>query len=103
MPHKGLWVNEDATQEVKDVPGYYKVVAGDLLLKTICVAEIQEIMDCQEQFSFGASDRDTEKFGAINTIEGFDAVGEIVEVGDGVTGFKVGQKVLTFTRGIGPV
>lgn len=38
MPHKGLWVNEDATQEVKYVPGGYKVEAGDLLLKTICVA-----------------------------------------------------------------
>lgn len=38
MPHKGLWVNGDATQEVKFVPGDYKVEAGDLLLKTICVA-----------------------------------------------------------------
>ncbi|KFY65395.1 hypothetical protein V496_02587 [Pseudogymnoascus sp. VKM F-4515 (FW-2607)] len=90
MPHKGLWVNGDATQEVKYVPGDYKVEAGDLLLKTICVAV--------NPGDYGHP----EKFGAINTIEGFDAVGEIVEIGDGVTGFKVGQKVLTFTRGIGP-
>lgn len=31
-------MNADATQEIKEVPGDYEVEAGDLLLKTICVA-----------------------------------------------------------------
>ncbi|CZR65551.1 uncharacterized protein PAC_15451 [Phialocephala subalpina] len=34
--------------------------------------------------------------------EGFDTVGEIVEIGSGVTGFEKGQKVVTFATGIGP-
>ncbi|GAB7353824.1 hypothetical protein MBLNU459_g4197t1 [Dothideomycetes sp. NU459] len=46
--------------------------------------------------------RHPEVFGAVNTIEGFDVVGKVTEVGPGVTGFEVGDKVVTFTRGIGP-
>jgi NADPH:quinone reductase-like Zn-dependent oxidoreductase len=45
--------------------------------------------------------RHSEVFGATNTIEGLDAVGEIVELGPGVTDFEIGQVVLTITRGIG--
>ena len=45
--------------------------------------------------------RHARDFGAVNTVLGYDAVGEIVELGPGVEGFKVGQKVVTFVR-IGP-
>lgn len=38
MPHQAIWVNADATQVVKSVPGGYKPPKGDLLLKTISVA-----------------------------------------------------------------
>lgn len=37
MPHWALWVNADATQEIKIVEGGYLPPQGDLLLKTICV------------------------------------------------------------------
>jgi hypothetical protein len=37
MPHWALWVNADATQEIKIVEGDYLPPQGDLLLKTICV------------------------------------------------------------------
>ena len=37
MPHKAIWVNEDATQEIKMVEGNYRPSKGELLLKTICV------------------------------------------------------------------
>jgi len=37
MPHKALWVNHDATQEVKYIEGGYKPSEGELLLKCICV------------------------------------------------------------------
>ena len=37
----------------------------------------------------------------MNTVLGYDAVGEIIEMGPGVEGFKVGQKVATFVR-MGP-
>jgi NADPH:quinone reductase-like Zn-dependent oxidoreductase len=46
--------------------------------------------------------RHPEAFGAVNTIEGFDVVGEVVEVGSEQSNFKIGDKVVTFTRGIGP-
>ena len=42
----------------------------------------------------------SEAFGAANTIEGLDAVGEIVQLSSRVTDFYVGQVVLTITRGI---
>ncbi|KAI1611229.1 hypothetical protein EDD36DRAFT_497140 [Exophiala viscosa] len=90
MPHKAIWVNGDATQEIKTVEGGYKPSADELLLKTICV---------------GVNPGDykhPEAFGAVNTIEGFDVVGEVVEVGSEQSNFKIGDKVLTFTRGIGP-
>jgi hypothetical protein len=45
--------------------------------------------------------RHSEVFGATDTIEGLDAVGQVVELGPGVTGFHVGQVVLTIGRGIG--
>ncbi|KIV84433.1 hypothetical protein PV11_00213 [Exophiala sideris] len=37
MPHKAIWVNGDATQEIKTVEGGYKPWAEELLLKTTCV------------------------------------------------------------------
>lgn len=46
--------------------------------------------------------RHPEEFGAVNTVEGFDAVGEIVGIGPETERFKVGEKVMTFARGIGP-
>lgn len=45
--------------------------------------------------------RHSEVFGATETIEGLDAVGQVVELGPGVTDFHVGQVVLTIGRGIG--
>ncbi|KAK7883690.1 hypothetical protein LTR67_010979 [Exophiala xenobiotica] len=90
MPHKAIWVNGDATQIIKTVEGGYKPSAEELLLKTICV---------------GVNPGDykhPEAFGAVNTIEGFDVVGEVVEVGSEQSNFKIGDKVVTFTRGIGP-
>ncbi|KAJ5365738.1 hypothetical protein N7517_008624 [Penicillium concentricum] len=90
MPHKAIWVNSDATQEVKSIPGDYKPPKGDLLLKTICVA-------------VNPGDfKHPETFGAVNTVEGFDAVGEVIGIGPETEGFKIGEKVLTFARGIGP-
>jgi NADPH:quinone reductase-like Zn-dependent oxidoreductase len=46
--------------------------------------------------------RHPETFGAVNTIEGFDVVGEVACVGPDTPNFVVGEKVVTFTRGIGP-
>lgn len=46
--------------------------------------------------------RHPEVFGAVNIIEGFDVVGEVVELGPNVSGFSPGEKVVTFARGIGP-
>ncbi|KAJ5205443.1 hypothetical protein N7472_001891 [Penicillium cf. griseofulvum] len=90
MPHKAIWVNSDATQEVKSIPGDYEPPKGDLLLKTICVA-------------VNPGDfKHPETFGAVNTVEGFDAVGEVIGIGPETEGFKIGEKVLTFARGIGP-
>lgn len=37
MPHKAIWVNEDATQEIRSVDGSYVASEGELLIKTICV------------------------------------------------------------------
>lgn len=37
MPHTALWVNHDASQEVKVIPGDYHPQRGELLLKCICV------------------------------------------------------------------
>lgn len=38
----------------------------------------------------------------MDTVEGCDAVGEIVEIGPLVKGFELGQKVLTFAKAVGP-
>lgn len=46
--------------------------------------------------------RHPEVFGAVNTIEGFDVVGEVIKLGSKATDFVPGDKVVTFTRGIGP-
>jgi NADPH:quinone reductase-like Zn-dependent oxidoreductase len=46
--------------------------------------------------------RHPEVFGAVNTIEGFDVVGVVEQVGLETPGFSAGDKVVTFTRGIGP-
>jgi len=45
--------------------------------------------------------RHSEVFGATNTIGGLDAVGEIIELGPGVTDFQIGQVVLGISREIG--
>ena len=37
MPHKALWINSDATQEVKYIEGGYTPGEDELLLKCICV------------------------------------------------------------------
>jgi len=37
MPHKALWVNHDATQEVKYIEGGYQPSEDELLIKSICV------------------------------------------------------------------
>jgi len=37
-------------------------------------------------------------FDLLNTMLGYDAAGEIVEIDPAVEGFEVGQKVLTFVR-----
>ena len=37
MPHKALWINEDTTQEIKDVEGNYKPGPDELLLKSLSV------------------------------------------------------------------
>jgi hypothetical protein len=37
MPHKAIWVNADARQEIKTVEGNYIPPKGDLLLRTVCV------------------------------------------------------------------
>jgi hypothetical protein len=37
MPHKALWINEDTTQEIKEVEGNYKPGPDELLLKSISV------------------------------------------------------------------
>jgi hypothetical protein len=37
MPHKALWVQGDATFEIKDIEGGYKPKEDELLLKSICV------------------------------------------------------------------
>ncbi|KAK6064901.1 hypothetical protein SCUP234_12810 [Seiridium cupressi] len=90
MPHKAIWVKEDATQEIRTVEGNYRPSKGELLLKTICV---------------GVNPGDykhPEVFGAVNTIEGFDVVGTVVEAGSEAGDFSLGDKVVTFARGIGP-
>ncbi|KAL3484345.1 hypothetical protein BJX62DRAFT_244033 [Aspergillus germanicus] len=89
MPHKAIWVHADATQEIKTIAGDYHPPKGDLLLKTICVA-----------LNPGDSNH-PENLRAVNTVEGFDAVGKVVGIGRDTPGFKIGDKVLTFARGIG--
>ena len=37
MPHKAIWVNGDATQQIRTVTGGYQPSEGELLLRTICV------------------------------------------------------------------
>ena len=37
MPHKAIWVNEDATQVIKDVEGNYKPGQDEVLLKSLSV------------------------------------------------------------------
>ena len=49
----------------------------------------------------GTDGRHAKDFGAANTVLGFDAVGEIVELGPDVKHLKIGQKVATFVR-MGP-
>lgn len=53
------------------------------------------------QYETNTHCRHSEVFGATDTIEGLDAVGEIVQLGPGVTGFEIGQVVVTIARGIG--
>jgi hypothetical protein len=75
MPHKALWVNHDATQEVKYIEGGYKPSEGELLLKCICVGVNPgdytwvPLSHCSNKL------RHPENFGAVDTVEGFDAVG----------------------------
>ncbi|KAH7091697.1 hypothetical protein FB567DRAFT_617346 [Paraphoma chrysanthemicola] len=90
MPHKGIWVNADTSQEIRTVEGNYSPPKGDLLLKTICVGVNP------------ADYKHPEVFGAVETIEGFDVVGWVQQVGPDTFGFAPGDKVVTFTRGIGP-
>ncbi|KAF2809398.1 uncharacterized protein BDZ99DRAFT_520755 [Mytilinidion resinicola] len=90
MPHKAIWVNGNAAQEIKTVPGSYRASKGELLLRMIRVA-------------VNAGDyKHPEFFAAVNTAEGFDAVGRVVDIGPEIPGFKIGDKVVTLTRGIGP-